>query len=204
MTRPLILGLTGSIGMGKSAVAAMFEAHGVPVFDADAEVRAMQGPGGALVPAIEAAFPGSTGPHGVLRDALGAKVFGDDAALARLEKIVHPAVAERRAAFLRDHADAPLVVFDIPLLFEKGGADAVDRVVVVSAPAETQRRRVLARPGMTEAKFADILARQTPDAEKRARADHIVDTGVSLEKTEAEVLALIEDLRGLSTSATPL
>ena len=164
----------------------------------------MQGPGGALVGAIEDAFPGSTGPDGILRDALGAKVFGETAALARLEKIVHPAVAERRAAFLRDHADAPLVVFDIPLLFEKGGADSVDRVVVVSAPAETQRRRVLARPGMTEAKFADILARQTPDAEKRARADHIVDTGVSLEKTEAEVLALIEDLRGLSTSATPL
>jgi dephospho-CoA kinase len=164
----------------------------------------MQGPGGALVPAIEDAFPGSTGPDGVLRDALGAKVFGDTAALARLEKIVHPAVAERRAAFLRDHADAPLVIFDIPLLFEKGGAGAVDRVVVVSAPAEAQRRRVLARPGMTEAKFADILARQTADAEKRARADHMVDTGVSLEETEAEVLALIEDLRGLSASATPL
>ena len=204
MTRPIIIGLTGSIGMGKSAVAAMFAAAGIPVFDADREVRTMQGPGGALVGAIEAAFPGSTGPDGVLRDELGARVFGDTAALARLEKIVHPAVAERRAAFLRDHADAPLVVFDIPLLFEKGGADSVDRVVVVSAPAETQRRRVLARPGMTEAKFADILARQTPDAEKRARADHIVDTGVSLEKTEAEVLALIEDLRGLSTSATPL
>ena len=195
MTRPLVIGLTGSIGMGKSTVAAMFAAAGIPVFDADREVRTMQGPGGALVGAIEAAFPGSTGPDGVLRDELGARVFSDTAALAQLEKIVHPAVAKRRAAFLRDHADAPLVVFDIPLLFEKGGADAVDCVVVVSAPAETQRRRVLARPGMTEAKFADILARQTPDAEKRARADHVVDTGISLEETEAEVLALIDRLR---------
>jgi dephospho-CoA kinase len=198
MTRPLIVGLTGSIGMGKSTVAAMFAGAGVPVFDADHEVRAMQGPGGALVPTIEAAFPGSTGPEGVLREKLGALVFGDKHALARLEAIVHPAVAERRAAFLERHSDAPLVVFDIPLLFEKGGADAVDRVVVVSAPAAVQRERVLARAGMTEAKFADILALQTPDAEKRARADHIVDTGVSIEETEAEVLALIERLKAIS------
>ena len=198
MTRPLIVGLTGSIGMGKSTVAAMFAGAGVPVFDADHEVRAMQGPGGALVPTIEAAFPGSTGPEGVLREKLGALVFGDKHALARLEAIVHPAVAERRAAFLERHADAPLVVFDIPLLFEKGGADAVDRVVVVSAPAAVQRERVLTRAGMTEAKFADILALQTPDAEKRARADHIVDTGVSIEETEAEVLALIERLKAVS------
>lgn len=198
MTRPLIVGLTGSIGMGKSTVAAMFAGAGVPVFDADHEVRAMQGPGGALVPTIEAAFPGSTGPEGVLREKLGALVFGDKHALARLEAIVHPAVAERRASFLERHAEAPLVVFDIPLLFEKGGADAVDRVVVVSAPAAVQRERVLARAGMTEAKFADILALQTPDAEKRARADHIVDTGVSIEETEAEVLALIERLKAMS------
>ena len=198
MTRPLIVGLTGSIGMGKSTVAAMFAGAGVPVFDADHEVRAMQGPGGALVPTIEAAFPGSTGPEGVLREKLGALVFGDKHALARLEAIVHPAVGERRASFLERHAEAPLVVFDIPLLFEKGGADAVDRVVVVSAPAAVQRERVLARAGMTEAKFADILALQTPDAEKRARADHIVDTGVSIEETEAEVLALIERLKAVS------
>ena len=198
MTRPLIVGLTGSIGMGKSTVAAMFAGAGVPVFDADREVRAMQGPGGALVPTIEAAFPGSTGPEGVLREKLGALVFGDKHALARLEAIVHPAVAERRAAFLERHSDAPLVVFDIPLLFEKGGAGAVDRVVVVSAPAAVQRERVLARAGMTEAKFADILALQTPDAEKRARADDIVDTGVSIEETEAEVLALIDRLKAVS------
>lgn len=195
MTKPLVIGLTGSIGMGKSTVAGMFSAAGVPVFDADKEVRAMQGPGGALVPAIEAAFPGSTGPEGVRREDLGAQVFGDAQALARLEGIVHPAVADRRAAFLLEHFGAPLVVFDVPLLFEKGGEKAVDRVVVVSAPAPVQRRRVLARPGMTEAKFADILALQTPDAEKRARADHVIDTGVSLAETEAEVLALIDRLR---------
>ncbi|MEH6684112.1 MAG: dephospho-CoA kinase [Qipengyuania sp.] len=196
MTRPLIVGLTGSIGMGKSTVAAMFEAAGVPVFDADAEVRAMQGPGGALVPAIEAAFPGSTGAGGVSREKLGALVFGNPQELARLEAIVHPAVAAQREAFLIEHAGAPLVVFDIPLLFEKGGAEAVDRVVVVSAPAQAQRRRVLARPGMTEEKFAHILELQTPDSEKRARADHIIDTGTSVEETEDEVLALIAKLRG--------
>jgi len=196
MTRPLIVGLTGSIGMGKSTVAAMFEAAGVPVFDADAEVRAMQGPGGALVPAIEAAFPGSTDAGGVSREKLGALVFGNPQELARLEAIVHPAVAAQREAFLIEHAGAPLVVFDIPLLFEKGGAEAVDRVVVVSAPAQAQRRRVLARPGMTEEKFAHILELQTPDSEKRARADHIIDTGTSVEETEDEVLALIAELRG--------
>ena len=195
MTRSLIVGLTGSIGMGKSTVAAMFEAAGVPVFDADAEVRAMQGPDGELLPAIEAAFPGSTGPEGVLRDALGAKVFGDKEALARLESIVHPAVARKRAAFLIEHSGAPVVVFDIPLLFEKGGAEAVDRVVVVSAPAEAQRKRVLARPGMTEEKFAHILSLQVPDAEKRERADHVIDTGTSLERTEDAVVALVGQLR---------
>ncbi|HEU4820492.1 MAG TPA: dephospho-CoA kinase [Qipengyuania sp.] len=196
MSKPLILGLTGSIGMGKSTVAALFATAGVPVFDADAEVRAMQGPGGALVPAIEAAFPGSSGPGGVRRDTLGAKVFADPAALARLEAIVHPAVAERRARFLTEHANAPLVVFDIPLLFEKGGHAAVDAIAVVSAPAEVQRERVLARPGMTAEKFAAILALQTPDAEKRARADHIIDTGGSLAATEAQVQALIAALGG--------
>ena len=190
MTRPLIVGLTGSIGMGKSTVAAMFEAAGVPVFDADAEVRAMQGPGGALVPAIEAAFPGSTDAGGVSREKLGALVFGNPQELARLEAIVHPAVGAQREAFLIEHAGAPLV-------FEKGGAEAVDRVVVVSAPAEAQRRRVLARPGMTEEKFAHILELQTPDSEKRARADHVIDTGTSVEETEDEVLALIAELRGV-------
>lgn len=201
MTRPLIVGLTGSIGMGKSTVAAMFEAAGVPVFDADAEVRAMQGPAGELVPAIEAAFPGSTDDGGVSRDRLGALVFGNPEQLARLEAIVHPAVARKREAFMVEHAGAPIVVFDIPLLFEKGGAAAVDRVVVVSAPAETQRRRVLARPGMTEDKFAHILDLQTPDAEKRARADHVIDTGTTLAETEDAVLALVAEMR--SARANP-
>ncbi|PLK25304.1 dephospho-CoA kinase [Porphyrobacter sp. TH134] len=191
MTRPKIIGLTGSIGMGKSTVAAMFAEAGIPVFDADAEVRAMQGPGGALVPAIEAAFPGSTGPDGVDRDRLGQQVFADKAALARLEAIVHPAVAARRAAFLDAHHDKAAVVFDIPLLFEKGGHDSVDRVVVVSAPEAVQRARVLARPGMTPQKFEHIFGLQLHDSEKRARADHVIDTGTSLAETRAQVAALI-------------
>ena len=190
-----VIGLTGSIGMGKSTVAAMFADEGVPVFDADAEVRAMQGPGGALLPAIEKAFPGTTGPQGVDREALGKAVFGDPDALTRLEAIVHPAVAENRAAFLADHANQPLVLFDIPLLFEKGGSGAVDTVVVVSAPAEEQAKRVLARPGMSEEKFAQILALQLPDAEKRVRADHVIDTGVPLAETRAQVRALVAKLR---------
>ena len=188
---PKIIGLTGSIGMGKSTVAGMFAEAGIPVFDADAEVRAMQGPGGELVAAIEAAFPGSTGPDGVERDRLGQHVFADKAALARLEAIVHPAVAARRAAFLQQHRDKHAVVFDIPLLFERGGHEGVDTIVVVSAPADVQRARVLARPGMTAQKFDHIISLQWPDADKRARADHIIDTGTSLAETRAQVTALI-------------
>ena len=195
MTRPLIIGLTGSIGMGKSTVAEMFERAGVPVFDADAQVRSMQAPGGELVPAIEAAFPGSTDAGGVRRDALGSQVFGDAAALAKLEAIVHPAVARRRGTFLIEHAGQDMVVFDIPLLFEKGGHEAVDVVIVVSAPADVQRARVLARPGMTPEKFAHILSLQVPDRDKRERADHVIDTGTSLAETEASVRGLIERLR---------
>ncbi len=194
MTTPRIIGLTGSIGMGKSTVAAMFVEAGIPVFDADAEVRAMQGPGGELVPAIEAAFPGSTGPEGVDRDRLGHQVFADKEALARLEAIVHPAVAAKRAAFLEANRDRRAVVFDIPLLFERGGHEAVDLVVVVSAPEEVQRARVLARPGMTAQKLDHILGLQLPDAEKRARADRVIDTGTSLEETRAAVEALIAGL----------
>ena len=197
MTEPMIVGLTGSIGMGKSTVAAMFEAAGVPVFDADAVVRALQGPDGELVAAIEAAFPGSTDEGGVLREALGALVFSNPVALQELEGIVHPAVARKRAEFLARHRDAPLIVFDIPLLFEKGGHEAVDRVVVVSAPEEIQRCRVLARPDMTETKFAHILALQVPDAEKRKRADHVIDTGVPLAQTEAAIRDLVEELRAI-------
>ncbi len=195
MSRPFILGLTGSIGMGKSTVAAMFEAAGVPVFDADAVVRRLQGPHGALVPAIEAAFPGSTGAQGVLRETLGALVFADRDALARLESIVHPAVAAERHAFMIEHSGEPLVVFDIPLLFEKGGWESVDAVAVVSAPAPVQRARVLARPGMTPDKFAHILSLQVPDADKRARATHVIDTGSALHETEEAVKALIATLK---------
>lgn len=186
-----VLGLTGSIGMGKSTVAAMFAAEGVPVFDADAAVHRLQGPGGRLVAAIAAAFPGTTGADGVNRPALAAAVLGDDAAMKRLEAIVHPAVAEERAAFLAAHADAPLVVFDVPLLFETGGDRHVDAVAVVSAAPDVQRARTLARPGMTAAKFDAILARQLPDAEKRARATYVIATDVPLERTRAAVRHVI-------------
>jgi dephospho-CoA kinase len=195
MSHPFILGLTGSIGMGKSTVAAMFSELGVPVFDADAEVRRMQGPGGSLLRPIELAFPGATSQAGVDRGELGHRVFGAPDELARLEAIVHPAVRAKREEFLLEHAGAPLVVFDIPLLFEKGGLDEVDAVLVVSASPEVQRRRVLAREGMTPARFAEILALQLPDAEKRARADYVIDTGASLSKTRAAIAALVEKLR---------
>ena len=143
-----ILGLTGSIGMGKSTVAAMFASASVPVFDADAAVHRLQGPAGRVVAAIESRFPGTTSDAGVNRTALAEAVLGDAAAIAALEAIVHPTVAEERAAFLADHRDSPLVVLDIPLLFETGGDRAMDRVAVVSAAPEVQRARVLARPGM--------------------------------------------------------
>lgn len=198
--RPFILGLTGSIGMGKSAVAAMFQGLNVPVFDADAVVHELQGPGGPLLPAIEAAFPGTTGPDGVDRIKLGAAVFGNPEALKRLEMIVHPEVAEVRRAFLADNRDAPLIVFDVPLLYEKDGWQSVDAVAVVSAPADMQRARVLARPGMTVEKFERILALQVPDAEKRARADHVIDTGTSLAETRHAVQRLVHAITGALAS----
>jgi dephospho-CoA kinase len=182
--------------MGKSAVAAMFQGLDVPVFDADAAVHQLQGPNGALLPQIEAAFPGTTGPQGVDRPKLGAAVFGDPAALKRLEAIVHPAVGAMRKGFLEENADKPLIVFDIPLLFEKGGWEQVDAVLVVSASPEAQRARVLGRPGMTEAKFEQILALQVPDAAKRARADHVIDTGTSLTETRHAVQRLVHRLTG--------
>lgn len=188
------LGLTGSIGMGKSTVAAMLREAGVPVFDADAAVRAMQGPGGAALPAIEAAFPGTTGPDGLDRVKLGQAVFGDAAALARLEAIMHPMVRDAQAAFLATHAQTAIVALDVPLLFEKGGWRQVDATMVVSAPADVQRERVLARPGMTAEKFAAILATQMPDAEKRARADFLVDTGCGLDETRAAVRRIVDCL----------
>lgn len=195
MSRPFILGLTGSIGMGKSAVALMLRELGVPVFDADATVHRLQGPDGRLLQAIEAAFPGTTSTGGVDRPALGAQVFGNAEALARLEAIVHPAVAEERATFMLEHAGKPIVVFDIPLLYEKGHGAGLDAVAVVSAPAEMQRGRVLARPGMTPERFAQILSLQVPDAEKRALADYVIDTGVTLAETREQVLALVSSIR---------
>ncbi|HQS70140.1 MAG: dephospho-CoA kinase [Novosphingobium sp. 28-62-57] len=203
MSRPYVLGLTGSIGMGKSAVAMMLRELGVPVFDADAAVHHLQGPGGDLLPAIEAAFPGTTGPQGVKRQELGAKVFGDAAALAQLEAIVHPAVARMREAFMIEHMGEAIVVFDIPLLYEKGHGSDLDAVMVVSAPALVQRERVLARPGMTAEKFAHILSLQVPDAEKRARADHVIDTGVTLAQTKAQVARLVAQIREKNPRAKP-
>lgn len=197
MTKPFILGLTGSIGMGKSAVAAMFRGLGVPVFDADAAVHELQGPGGACIEPIERAFPGTTGPAGVDRQKLGAAVFGNPDALKQLEQIVHPEVAELRRTFLADNADAALIVFDIPLLFERTGNHGLDAVLVVSASAAMQRERVLARPGMTLEKFEQILKLQVPDAEKRARADHVIDTGVSLAETRHAVQRLVHALAGI-------
>jgi len=192
----IVLGLTGSIGMGKSTVARMFEAEGVPVFDADAAVHRLQGPEGELVAAIEVRFPGTTRAQGVDRSALAERVLGQPEALSNLEALIHPAVARERAKFLENHAEAALVVLDIPLLFETGGAAKVDKVVVVSAPAAVQADRVLARPGMSCAKLAQILARQMPDEEKRRRADFVVETGTPQEQTREQVRAIIACLTG--------
>jgi len=193
--KPLVLGLTGSIAMGKSTVAQIFVDEAIPHFDADAAVHLLQGPGGALVSEIEAAFPGTTGPTGVDRQKLGPIVLGNREKLARLESIIHPAVGAMRAQFLEKHRDAPIVLFDVPLLFEKGGAAGVDKVVVVSAPADQQRRRALAREGMTVEKFEHILSLQMPDSEKCKRADYVIDTGVSMAETREQVRALIKKLR---------
>jgi dephospho-CoA kinase len=186
-----IYGLTGSIGMGKSAVATMLRREGVPVFDADAEVHRLQGPGGKLLAAIEARFPDTTGVNGVDRAALGAAVFGHPVELKALEAIVHPAVREARARFLRRNRSRAIVVLDVPLLFETKGQRRLAGVIVVTAPAWKQRRRVLARPGMTTKKFRKILDLQTPDTEKRRRADYIIQTGTSFATTRAQVRALV-------------
>ncbi|GAA0239279.1 Dephospho-CoA kinase [Methylorubrum aminovorans] len=193
--RPVVLGLTGSIGMGKSATAAMFSARGVPVHDSDAAVHALYGPGGAAARAIGDAFPGTLTPEGgVNRPALRAAVLGNSEQLARLEAIVHPLVRDESRAFLARHADAPLVVLDIPLLFETGAEARCDAVLVVTAPLEVQRARVLARPGMTEAAFEAIRAKQMPDAEKRARADFVIDTSRGFDHAEAEVGRIVSQL----------
>jgi dephospho-CoA kinase len=187
----IIIGLTGSIGMGKSTVAAMFIRAGIPLFDADRAVHQLQGPKGRLLGAIEARFPGTTGPKGVDRQKLGAAVFNNADALRVLEGIVHPALARLRRDFLRRHRSRPIVVLDIPLLFEKKGWKSVDKILVVSAPAWKQRKRVLARPGMSYAKFAKIRTLQLPDAQKRKRADFIINTGILPTRTNAAVRQVI-------------
>ena len=192
------LGLTGSIGMGKSTTADLLRAAGVPVHDADATVHALYR--GAAVGRIEAAFPGTTRDGAVDRAALAAAVLGDDGAVRRLEAIVHPLVRAAETDFL-DAArarGARIVVLDIPLLFETGGAARVDAVATVSAPASVQRARVLARPGMTAEKFAQILARQMPDAEKRRRSHFVVDTSRGLDPARDQVEGMLRALRGMN------
>jgi dephospho-CoA kinase len=191
----MTLALTGSIGMGKSTVAAMFAEAGIPTFDADAVVRELQGPGGRLVPQIEARFPGSTRGGAVDREALSAAVLSDRDELAALEAIVHPAVHHERTRFIMEHGDAPALLFDIPLLFETDGDQAFDKVIVVSATPAQQRERVLRRPGMTEEKLSQILGRQLPDGEKRARADFVVDTSGTLDETRTQVRNILTCLR---------
>ena len=181
------LALTGSIGMGKSTVGKMFERAGVPLFDADAVVRDLQANDPELIAAIGSRFPGTVSAGKLDRDLLARTVLGYPAELEALEAIVHPAVKAARERFIESHADAPALLFDIPLLFETNGDKAFDKVLVVSAPLEVQRERVLARPGMTAAKLDAILARQTPDEEKRRRADFVIETGVDLSTTERQV-----------------
>jgi len=192
----ILLGLTGSIGMGKSTTAGLLRAEGVPVHDADAAVHDLYGPGGAAVDAVGAAFPEALAGDRIDRERLAARVVGDPAALARLETIVHPLVsAHREALVARARAEgAAVMAFDIPLLFETGAETGLDAVAVVSAPADVQRQRVLGRPGMTPQKFAAILARQTPDADKRARADFIIDTSGGLEAARAQVRAILHKI----------
>ncbi len=194
----IVIGLTGSVGMGKSATAAMFAEAGIPVYDADAEVRRLYAQGGAAVAKVEAAFPGVVVDGAVDRGRLGERVLGNPDALARLNAIVWPLMGEARAEFFHRarEAGAEVAVLDIPLLLETGGERSVDKVVVVSAPAEIQRRRVLSRPGMTEAKFDALLAAQMPDADKRARADFIVDTSQDFDHARREVHAILNGLRG--------
>lgn len=199
MIKPLLkLGLTGSIGMGKSTTAAMFAKRGLPVYDADAAVHAIYAPGGLAVAPLESAFPGVTGEDGGIdRAKLREAVTGNEAAMKQLEAIVHPLVGAMQRDFLERAAGdgADIVVLDIPLLFENGGDKRVDAIVVVTAPEAVQRERVMARGQMTEAQFMAILARQTPDAEKRKRADFIINTGLGLEYAQAQVDAVINALR---------
>ena len=193
----IVVGLTGSIGMGKSTTARLFAEAGAAVFDADAAVAALYGPEGAATPRIEAAFPGCTGSDGVDRTALSKALEADPSAFQRLEAIVHPLVGAARQAFFDEaqRAGAAIAVLDVPLLFETGQAGQVDAVVVVSAPESVQKRHVLQRPGMSEGKLAAILERQTPDSQKRARADFIVDTSQGVEHAREQVRDIVAALK---------
>jgi len=198
----IVLCLTGSLAMGKSTTARFFAEAGVPLHDADATVHRLYG--GEAAPAIEAAFPGTTADGKVDRQKLAARVIGDPAAMQRLEAIIHPLVARERDRFLREAeaAGAPIAVLDIPLLFETGGDRRCDAVVVVSAPPEVQRARAFERPGMTEEKFASLLAKQLPDAEKRARADFVVDSAQGFDSARAQVHAILHAAANLPKRRT--
>jgi dephospho-CoA kinase len=199
----IVLGLTGSVGMGKSTAAAMFRRLGVPVLDADAAVHRLTGPRGAAVPLVEAAFPGTTGAKGVDRAELGRRVFGDAAALRRLEAILHPMVRAEERRFLRRMAlrRVPVVVLDIPLLFESGSRGRCDAVIVVTAPAFLQRARVLRRRGMTPARLESILTQQMPDREKRRRADFVVPTGLGRARTLRRLAEIVRVIGARCSSA---
>jgi dephospho-CoA kinase len=193
--RPLLIGLTGSIGMGKTETAKMFAGLGIPIYDADAAVHVLYDAGGAAVAPIAAAFPSVVQAGRVDRAALTAAVLGKPAAHTKLEAIVHPLVAQAQHAFIAQHMTAELIVFDIPLLFETGGDTYMDVVVVVSAAPEQQHARAMARPGMTEKKLKHILARQMPDADKCLLADYVVDTSQSLAHAEEQVRKIVADLK---------
>lgn len=193
--RPFLLGLTGSIGMGKSETAKMFARLGTPVYDADAAVHALYEPGGAAVAPIASVFPGCVKDGRVDRACLAASLLENPEGFAALEAIVHPLVQETQRLFIAEAAAADLIVLDIPLLFETGGENRMDAVVVVSAPEAIQRQRALARDGMTPEKLDRILARQMPDAEKRAKADYVVDTGQGLDHAFAQVRKIVEQIR---------
>lgn len=196
----IVLGLTGSIGMGKSTAGEMFAERGIPVISADEIVHALYA--GKAAPLIEAAFPGTVKDGVVDRTRLSEAVLGNEEAFRRLESIVHPLVTEERKRFVARQraAGKPAVVLDIPLLFEGGGEDSVDKVVVVSCAPELQKERVLRRPGMTEEKFEAILARQVPDSEKRARADFVIDTSGPFDETRRQIDALVDGLIGEETN----
>lgn len=198
MTRPVfVIGLTGSIGMGKSTASSMLKSMGLPIFDADATVHGLMAKGGAAVAAVEAAFPGVVVDGAVSRPELGKRVFGNDPALRQLERILHPRVGQAERAFLAGVARRRLryAVRDVPLLFETGGDKRCNATVVVSAPAHIQRARVLARPGMTEERLNLILAKQMPDAKKRQRADYVVPSGLGRRVTRDALAAILRDIK---------